>query len=174
MSGIQFEFSFNAVPVLKTLWRMAGAIDDLSPLMDNIGRELVTAAVGRIAVTNVAPDGVPWLQSKRALEEGGPTLHDSEGLVNSINHWAMPDHVLVGSNKPYAAVMQFGAEQGAFGAVMGRRSTGKGAGKQDYFIPLPWGDIPARPYLGISPDSEEEIHSLTKDFFSSIVNGIAG
>lgn len=175
MAGIQFEFSLTGDPVLKTLWRMSGSLDDLSPLMDRIGSALVSGAQERIARTNVTPDGQSWPQSHRAQEEGGPTLLDTGALVTGINHWAAPDQVVVGTNTPYAAVMQFGAERGAFGFLSGRtKPSEKRPRSQDYFTPLPWGDIPARPYIGISQEEEEEILGLTKQFFSSIVSGMAG
>ena len=49
-----------------------------------------------------------------------------------------------GSPMVYAAAMQFGAAQGAFGRT---RRNG----------PIPWGNIPARPFLGISADDETNI-----------------
>ena len=52
--------------------------------------------------------------------------------------------VEIGSNMPYSAVMQFGAKRGAFG----QSSNGS---------PIPWGDIPARPFLGISSQDELNI-----------------
>jgi len=50
----------------------------------------------------------------------------------------------------YAAVHQFGAAQGAFG------NTSRGS-------PIPWGDIPARPYLGLSDDDRQEIETFVAD-----------
>lgn len=50
------------------------------------------------------------------------------------------------SNRPQAAVLQFGAKRGAFG------KTKKGA-------PIPWGDIPARPYF---PDDDNAQKTATE------------
>ena len=57
------------------------------------------------------------------------------------------DQVEVGSPLIYAGTHQFGAARGAFGSTSG------GA-------PIPWGDIPARPFLGLSDDDEFEITEL--------------
>ncbi len=53
----------------------------------------------------------------------------------------------IGSPSIYAGTHQFGAAKGAFG------STSKGA-------PIPWGDIPARPFLGLSDADEADIRDL--------------
>ena len=46
---------------------------------------------------------------------------------------------------------QFGAEKGAFGA------TSRGT-------PIPWGDIPARPFLGLSADDRDGVRDRILDF----------
>ncbi|MGB0955835.1 MAG: phage virion morphogenesis protein [Panacagrimonas sp.] len=48
-------------------------------------------------------------------------------------------------------IQQFGARKGAFG------TTRRGA-------PIPWGDIPARPFLGISDEDRTEIELLLFEF----------
>ena len=175
MPGIHLELSLTGDPVVRTLWRMADSLDDLTPLMDEIGRALVNSAQERIARTNTTPSGYSWPQSHRAIEEGGPTLYESGALADGINSRAAPDHVVVGTNTPYAAVMQFGAAKGAFGAAIGRTRPSDGrASSQDYFTPLPWGDIPERPYLGISAEDEDGIFGLARGFFADVANGLAG
>ncbi|TBN36300.1 phage virion morphogenesis protein [Pseudomonas sp. BGI-2] len=65
------------------------------------------------------------------------------GLAASITTYATDSSALVGSNKPYAAMMQFGGEQADF--------------------PYLWGDVPSRPYLpvdldgSLQPEAEEAI-----------------
>lgn len=175
MTGSRFEFSLTGDPVLETLGRMADSLDDLTPLMDQIGAALVNSAAVRIRTTNETPEGTPRAQSQRARAEGGPTLHDSGALARGINHWAAPDHVMVGTNTAYAAVMQHGAEQGAFGFLSGRtKPSEKRPRSQDYFYMMPWGDIPARPFLGVSEEDEEEVLGLAKTFLAEVVSGLAG
>ena len=50
----------------------------------------------------------------------------------------------VGSTRIYAGAHQFGARRGACG------TNKKGA-------PIPWGDIPARPFLGVSDADKKTI-----------------
>ncbi len=161
MAGIQFDVHLDDVVAQDRLAAITSALDDLTPLMDEIGGALVNGAIRRIGTSNVGPDGTPWLPSRRVAEHGGKTLFLSGALVNSITSVASRDHVVVGTNTPYAAVHQFGAGQGQFGAVMGRtKTTGKRKKSQDYFTLLPWGDIPARPYLGISSEERETIGDI--------------
>lgn len=54
----------------------------------------------------------------------------------------------------YAATQQFGAKKGEF------RSTKNGA-------PVPWGDIPARPFLGISADDEDKIIEIIQSHLAA-------
>ena len=48
--------------------------------------------------------------------------------------------------------MQFGAAQGQFGAFIGKDKLGR-----DHFHAIPWGDIPARPFLGLAEEDRTNI-----------------
>lgn len=162
---------FDDVAPQAAALRLEAGARDLAPLMDLIGTVLVNGAVERIGQTNVAPDGAPWPKSLRAQLEQGKTLHDSGQLMRSITHVAASDQVEVGSNMIYAGVHQKGAEQGEFGAAMGRtKATEKRPWSQDYFFHLPWGDIPARPYLGVSEEERAEIEELSVMYFSDLLD----
>jgi phage virion morphogenesis protein len=73
------------------------------------------------------------------------------GLMGSINAQAAPDNALIGTNKIYGAVQHFGAKKGAFGR------TSKGA-------PIPWGDIPARPYMVLQEEDETRAVRILGNF----------
>ena len=66
-------------------------------------------------------------------------------------HRATSHSVEVGSLFVYAGTHQFGAEKGSFG------STAKGT-------PIPFGDIPARPFLGLSDADGDELTDILRDF----------
>jgi phage gpG-like protein len=77
----------------------------------------------------------------------GPT-----GLLSQqIFHEANATGVSWGSNLIYSAVMQFGAAQGAFGSM----SNGS---------PIPWGNIPARPFIGVSAEDQSNIIATLEDW----------
>ena len=62
-----------------------------------------------------------------------------------------PTEVLTGSPLVYAGTQQFGAEEGSFGSASGGR-------------PIPWGDIPAREFLGLSDADGDEIEVILRDY----------
>ena len=166
--GISFTFDYDDAAPRMVLSRMEEAMTDMTEFMDSVGRALVTSGVERIILTNTGPDGAAWEPSQRVKDRGGKTLHLSGNLGESIAHIAAPDHVTVGSNMIYARVMQQGAAQGEFGAATGRtRPTEKRPRSQDYFTPLPWGDIPARPYLGVSEADRAIIGDLVEVLFAN-------
>lgn len=164
MSGVTFTVGLEDRALQAGLGALAAELTDMTTFMDAVGRVLVNGAVQRIGSTNVSPDGTPWVPSKRATEDGGRTLVLSGILRTSINAWAAPDHVLVGTNVPYAAVHQMGAAVGSLGIWIGEDKRGR-----QMTVLSPWGDIPARPYLGISRDEETDIHNLAAIHFPSLL-----
>lgn len=66
----------------------------------------------------------------------GKPLQDTRRLYNSITERSSNTSAELGTNVKYAALHQFGARQGQFGKS--KRNT-----------PLPWGNVPARPYFPI-------------------------
>lgn len=162
--AVQITVTLNDLAATQALNALVEASTDLTELMDDIGRALVAGAVERIGSTNVSPDGVAWPPSHRATAKGGKTLHDSGELMRSINAWAAPDQVEVGTNKVYAAVHQFGAAVGSLGVWVGNDKHGR-----EKTVLSPWGDIPARPYLGISDEEEETILDLVEVRYGDII-----
>lgn len=168
MSGVQFTVTLKDDAVSRAMDRLAAASEDMTGLMNEVGQALVAGAVQRISITNVAPDGGAWQPSRRAAEHGGKTLLKSGYLRDGINAWAGPDHVLVGTAVPYGAVHQLGAATGSLGFWSGTDKRGR-----EMAVLSPWGDIPARPYLGISDEEEEEILGLVEQFYADLLNSVA-
>lgn len=166
MTGVSYHFDLNDLAVLTTFDQAAAAGEDLYPLMDAIGRILVNGAVERIGVTNVDPDGVPWPQSLRAREHGGPTLHDSGRLMRSITSAPEAHQVTVGSNLIYAAVHQTGATIRAKTAagLSFQLATGES-------VVVGSVTLPARPYLGVSAGEVADIADVTVAYFSGLLGG---
>ena len=81
-----------------------------------------------------------------------PLIGLSETLSNrsSHNYTAKADSVTWGTNRKQAAVMQFGAQKGAFGL-------------SDNGSSIPWGDIPARPFIGVGQEDIDTIVELAED-----------
>lgn len=106
-----------------------------------------------------------------------PILEGDGGLRQSITSDYDANSAVAGTNLVYATTHQFGAKKGAFGsyvqeaAIGGRRAIAdesqlaraaiSGSVRQ---VPIPWGDIPARPFLGVSDETSTQIIDAISDF----------
>lgn len=111
--------------------------------------------------------GTPWADlsdftKARRKKQGhwpGKKLQVSQaGLASSINSDSGQDFAQVGTNKVYAPTHQRGAKKGEFG-------TGSYKTRQGTF-PIPWADIPARPFLGLSETTAEEVRTIMARYIS--------
>lgn len=170
---IRIELKEDTVtPRLDALARHFG---DLTPVMQEIGEFLVASTKDRFQ-KGVSPDGAKWAPksntTKKAYErrketvDARPLFGPSGMLSSQIGMLAGPTSVEVGSNRIYAAVMQFGAPQGAFGAAIGKDKRGR-----DHFHSIPWGDIPARPFLGISDEDRTGILKIVEEWLMRAAGG---
>lgn len=156
------RIDLNAERALAQLAELAGRMDDMRPVMNDIGELLILSTKERFAA-GVSPQGVPWAPKSqvtidaylaRGDRDDPRPLHGPSGSLSSeIAYEAGSDFVEVGSSLVYAGVMQFGAAQGAFG------QTSRGA-------PIPWGHIPARPFLGLSDQDETDIAAIIVEWIT--------
>lgn len=162
MSGARVELEFDNSQVLAAV---RGALDELAdprPLLLDIGEALVNSTRDRFSAQR-GPDGQTWKTlSPRYLQTKSPNpgkiLQRRGDLVRQIFPQVEGATLLVGTDRVYGAVHQFGALKGAFG------KTRRGA-------PIPWGDIPARPFLGISDDDAAEIIAIARDHLQARLQG---
>lgn len=175
--------------VQKALEALARAGNNLRPALQEIGDYLVSATKRRFS-TSTAPDGSRWAQNsevtilryldsyrrkdgsstsfrKKAKGEkgrgltalGAKRLGRKEPLIGqtgSLSSQIFPqlqgnDTLLVGSSMRYAAAQQFGMDRGYAGTDKRGR-------------PLPWGDIPARPYLGVSDQDSAMMLDIVEEY----------
>lgn len=120
-------------------------------------------------------------------------LLDSGTLRDSVTEKADKDSVVVGTNLEYAALQHFGAKKGQFGVqdvlikahVRNMTQHGQRVGKngklgksrdlalnrsvRSHFRkqPIPWGDIPARPFMTIHPTTLEDMVDILASFITS-------
>lgn len=133
---------------ISGLARLQGRIDrlanlDRTALLAGIGAEVESQTRRRIEEEKAGPDGQAWPEwSDRYARgrHGGHSLLIGEGdLLDSIRHEVTGGHVEIGSNLVYAAIQQFGGEEVG-------------------------SEIPARPYLGLSPENEADVLIVVEDF----------
>lgn len=145
---------------LSGVERLARRIDRLSradrqQLAEQVGAEMESQIRVRISDTKQSPDGDPWpawSTHYAATRHGGQSLLQADGdLLDSITYAASADSAEAGSNMIYAGVQNEGAEQGEFG------ETGRGQ-------PIPFGDIPAREFVGVGDDDMAGIEAVMDDW----------
>jgi len=155
--SVQLKIELRDKEVSLLLQALQSRLGDTTPAMREVG-EIVRESVMRNFRQGRAPDGTPWKPSLRAIMQRGQTLVDTGRLRNSINVQAGKDYVTVGTNVEYAKTHQFGARRGSFGEVLAHvrahtRKTRSGRTTQvrahTRRVRLPWGNIPARPFLGV-------------------------
>lgn len=163
--------TFDDAAVVAALERLRSRSANLAPLLKGIGEDLVESTKRRFE-TGMSPDGTAWapnsettilrylgalkgnfrkdgrLSKKGAARVGAkkPLTGETRKLGSQIDYRLVGNVLEVGSTMEYSAVQQFGARKG---------SLGRGA---------PWGDIPARPFLGLSAGDREIIERQILDY----------
>ena len=146
--------------VRSALGRALEVLDAPRPMLMKIGEELADSTMARFP-RGKGPDGVPWARKSPTTlarhPRGGrrPLIGESRVLSNSISHQVQGKQVMVGSSAIQAAVLQMGAKAG---------SLWKGKDQRGRRGRSPWGDIPARPYLGLSDEDEVTILDVVADY----------
>lgn len=136
---IEIEIN-NAQQIASILNKLANAAQDRTLFMRSIAGTMESAVLQNFDV-----GGRPkWLGLK--YRQGTP-LVDTENLMNSITSYYDNNVAEVGTNEPYAAIHQFGGKAGR-----GRKV-----------------DIPARPFLVLTPQDEDDILEDVQAYFRSVV-----
>ena len=158
MSSIKAAVTGDTEALLKRLASLRAA--DTKGAMRAIAEGLRTSTVERFD-KSISPEGKKWKASIRAGNVGGKTLVKTTNLRNSIRSEADRTGMAVGTNSIYAATHQFGADRvikPKRKKVLKFQINGKWISKQKVKV-----KIPARPFLGISEDDEEEIREVLDD-----------
>jgi phage gpG-like protein len=177
MTTIQTKI--NDDDLQKLLSELVRRLGDMTPAMNAVGEDVVESVM-----TNFERGGRPqWpklseatiRQRSRLGKWPGMILVRSGaagGLMGSIHHSPAPTRVIISANKKYAALHQFGAAKGEFGAkdviVHGhtrRTKYGKVSVRQHSRRQLmPWGNIPARPFLMVQDEDWITIRNTLAGF----------
>lgn len=150
--------------VRRQLLRVQERTGNMYPLMTNIGEHMVNSTHDNFE-TGTAPDGTPWAANSQAtyLSLLGKSHTNKSGRLNKrgtsrvqskrplilthtlseqIRYQATPTAVMIGSNQVYARMMHFGGTKAQF--------------------PHLWGDIPARPFLGLRAGDDVVIEEMVR------------
>ena len=141
------EIELDNKEVESRLLDLAKRSENLRPLMKNIAGIFAYSTE-----ENFKEEGRPdkWTElSESTIKQRtknkqwpGMILQISGQLASSVNTYYDDDSAVMGSNLEYAAIHQLGGQAGKNKSV----------------------EIPARPYLQLTPDDFEEILSMTENF----------
>lgn len=144
------EITVDNRAILAALQQLQQASVNLSPAMRKIGEDLKESTQQRFS-SKTGPDGEAWLgNAESTIERKGRNqpLTDIGTLGNTIDYQLLGnDAVQIGSPLEYAAMQQFGGTKAEF--------------------PQLWGDIPARPFLGVSAEDENHIVDILRRHLES-------
>lgn len=138
----------------RALRNLQFAISDMTPAMADIAGAMQETAEDSFD-TETEPGGKKWAALARSTQADrakknygpqGPILQRTGRLAGSIVAEWDRDSARAGTNVVYATTQFFGAKRGAFG------TTSKGR-------PIPWGDIPGRPFLGLNDEQASDFLS---------------
>jgi phage virion morphogenesis protein len=136
--------------ILAALRQLTAITSNLAPAFAEIGEQLKSNATERF-VRQVDPDGNPWarlsdvtierkLQDSQIAHNANTKLVAHGYLMNQLAYQINGDNLEFGTNRVYGAMMQFGGTKAQF--------------------PHLWGDIPARPFLGISNQDKTDVLNI--------------
>lgn len=154
------KVTFNTAQAQAVLDELARRVTDKTPLMEDIG-ELMIESTRQNFIEGSSPEGIAWAPKAQSTIDAyaargetvslKPLIGPSKTLSTTIFSQATPDSAFWGSNMIQSAVMQFGASKGQFGTASNGSS-------------IPWGPIPARPFLGVGPDDETAIIAAVEEW----------
>ncbi|MDG3575979.1 phage virion morphogenesis protein [Rhizobium sp. YJ-22] len=168
MSGVAFEVKEQGLT--EALLKIEGIANaPTEELAEGIGRLVQESTRNRIRSTKTSPAGAAW----KANRAGTAILYRSGALERSIDYVASADSVVVGSGLVYARIHQMG------GTIPARKIEPRSAkalafkvGGRLVFaksVNMPSVTMPARPYLGLSPDDLTKIILATESWLSELV-----
>ena len=157
---MDIRIEFRDRELRAALSRLVAAGDDLSPATRAVADHLKKVTERAFDSESDPATGEPWAdlsdvtkqrrgQSGRVGAKGAKKLSADGDLIRSITADYDATSAVVGTNLAYATTQHFGAKKGEFGAGSFKTRSGS--------FPIPWGDIPARPFFGLSPADENAI-----------------
>ena len=152
---------------------------NMRPVLAKIGEDMAESSKQRFSTTT-APDGSAWAPNSAltmarysanfARKKDGdftkasaariagkkPLTGETKALGSTINYQVRDGSESIGSPMVYAGTKQFGAKSGEYGFGIYASRNGS--------FPIPWGDIPARSFLGAPESDKTHIVDLVRSY----------
>ena len=169
MDGVTLGIGYRDGELKKRIRALKKALsrEAFGPLLEEIGETAKTQTMRRFE-KGVGPDGQRWPISLRAKEEGGQTLVDTGRLRDSITYAVFMDKggVEVGTNTVYAAIHQEG------GTITAKSSRGLRFQVGGRWVNKQSVTITARPFIGLSPEDEDDLIAVVNDWAADVTREI--
>jgi phage virion morphogenesis protein len=152
--------------------RLVASAKNPRPVLQQIGELLVDSTRQRFG-TSTAPDGTPWAKNSettlmRYLGKYKGAFSKRDGKLTKTGAGrAAGKKPLIGETSDLSRQIHYGIEGGtlAVGSTMIYGAMQQFGGKKAEFPNL-WGDIPARPFLGISEQDSRNILAEISDYLN--------
>lgn len=175
--------TINNAAVTAALQRLAGSARNPDPVLGVIGEDL-TALVKQTFANSASPDGTPWAPNSEAtimalLSRGKGSFRPSDGRLSAKGaRRVMAKKPLIGETHALATTIYYDVASGVLviGSPMEYAGMQHFGGEQSQFPNL-WGDIPARPFMPITPDgqlmpvAETVVIDAVADYLASAIDG---
>lgn len=177
---ISIDLELNTAETQAELQAMIERMDNRRPFFAAVGQLLADSARARFQA-EAGPDGKPWTPLrprtiKARLKRGQTPItilrsntkgRSGSTLSGSINFAATDDEVRIGSPVHYAAIHQLGGtinKPAGTRWMVGRRFARRadGGDGREVAIKAHTITIPARPFLGVSKEDEEDIFAMAE------------
>jgi len=171
MIEINVKLSKNVQSLFQ---RLEKRMADMSPVMGDIADIMYNSVMDNF-LAGGRPTWAPLASVTKTIrkKEGkwpGQILQRSGRLKSSITSGFGSDFAIVGTNVKYAPLHQFGAEKGEYGEktiteqvrshfkiLRAGKKIKVRAHKRTRKMQIPWGDVPARPFLALGDDDMRKI-----------------
>lgn len=140
--------------VSEALSRLVRRCQDLRPIQADLGEYFIESTKRRFA-TKTGPNGIRWADNAESTKEvkgrNDPLIGESRRLSNEIHYRIDGTQLSWGSPLVYAGMQQNGGLKAAY--------------------PHLWGNIPGRPYLGISDEDERVVLEILQEHLAEPLMG---
>lgn len=146
------EVKIDDTQITRALQELQQAAGDLSPAFREIAEVLIESTKQRFS-DGSGPDGQPWADNAPVTVERkgrNKPLVDGGNLQQQFAKNIIGGHTLeIFNTLEYAAMQQFGGTKAEF--------------------PHLWGDIPARPFMGLSGEDEDAVLTIIRDHLQQAI-----
>lgn len=176
---IRIDVNIDTSDLEAAMSRLREAAQDTTPIMRRCTGVLASAAEDAFDDEADPVTGAKWqplaastAAARAAKGHAGKLLQLTGSLASSLESDFGRTYAVVGTNKEYAAAHQFGAttKPHVIRARNGKALNIPGVGFRRV-VHHPGSTIPARPFLGIGPDDEEELLDIFRDELHRAIYG---